>query len=63
MTYRLSRRARRDILAIWVYIAENNEPAADRFVDCLAIISSCSGSILSRGEAVRICGPGIAVSQ
>ena len=35
MTYRLTRRARRDILAIWVYIAENNESAADRFVDVL----------------------------
>ncbi len=35
MTYRLTRRARRDILAIWVYIAENNESAADRFVDLL----------------------------
>lgn len=35
MTYRLTRPARRDILAIWVHIAEDNEPAADRFVDLL----------------------------
>jgi toxin ParE1/3/4 len=35
MTYRLTRRARRDVLAIWVYIAEENELAADRFVELL----------------------------
>lgn len=35
MTYRLSGRARRDLLQIWNYIAEDNEPAADRFLDLL----------------------------
>jgi toxin ParE1/3/4 len=35
MTYRLTRRARRDVLDIWRYIAQDNEPAADRFVDLL----------------------------
>ena len=35
MTYRLSGRARRDLLQIWNYIAEDNEPAADRFIDLL----------------------------
>ena len=35
MTYRLSRRARRDVLLIWRHIAEDNEPAADRFIDRL----------------------------
>ena len=35
MTYRLSRRARRDLLHIWNYIAEDNESAADRFIDLM----------------------------
>ena len=35
MTYCLSRRARRDILLIWSYIAKDNEQAADRFIDSL----------------------------
>lgn len=35
MAYRLTRRARRDVLNIWQHIAENNEHAADRFIDSL----------------------------
>ena len=35
MTYRLAGRARRDILKIWEYIAQDNERAADRFIDLL----------------------------
>jgi plasmid stabilization system protein ParE len=35
MIYRLSRRPRRDVLLIWRYIAQDNEPAADRFIDRL----------------------------
>ena len=35
MTYRLTRRARQDVLAIWRYIANNDESAADRFIDLL----------------------------
>jgi plasmid stabilization system protein ParE len=35
MIYRLTRRAKRDVVAIWVHIAEDNENAADRFVDLL----------------------------
>jgi toxin ParE1/3/4 len=35
MTYRLTRRARRDLLNIWGYIAADNVSAADRFVDLL----------------------------
>jgi toxin ParE1/3/4 len=35
MAYRLTRRARRDALDIWRRIAEDNEPAADRFIDLL----------------------------
>jgi toxin ParE1/3/4 len=33
MTYRLSSRARRDLIEIWRYIANENESAADRFID------------------------------
>jgi toxin ParE1/3/4 len=36
MTYRLTRRARRDVLNIWRHIAADNERAADRFIDLLA---------------------------
>jgi toxin ParE1/3/4 len=35
MTYRLAKRARQDVLKIWQYIAEDNERAADRFIDLL----------------------------
>ena len=35
MTYRLTRRARRDVLNIWRHIAGENEPAADRFINLL----------------------------
>jgi plasmid stabilization system protein ParE len=35
MVYRLTRRARQDVLNIWQYIAQDNEPAADRFIDLL----------------------------
>jgi|SRR5208283_6240953 len=34
-SYRLTRRSRRDVLNIWRRIAEDNEPAADRFIDLL----------------------------
>ncbi len=35
MTYRLAQRARQDVLRIWQYIAEDNQQAADRFIDLL----------------------------
>ena len=35
MAYRLTRRARREVLGIWQHIAVDNEPAADRFIDLL----------------------------
>ena len=35
MPYDLSGQARQDILGIWGYIAEDNEAAADRFVELL----------------------------
>lgn len=36
MAYRLARCARHDVLNIWRRIAEDNESAADRFIDLLA---------------------------
>jgi toxin ParE1/3/4 len=35
MTYRVSGRARRDLLQLWRYIAEDNEFAADRLIDLI----------------------------
>jgi toxin ParE1/3/4 len=35
MTYRISGRARRDLIEIWRYIAKDNESAADRFIDLI----------------------------
>jgi len=35
VTYRLTLRARREVLNIWQRIAEDNEQAADRFIDLL----------------------------
>jgi toxin ParE1/3/4 len=35
VTYRLTERARQDVLKIWEYIADSNEEAADRFIDLL----------------------------
>jgi toxin ParE1/3/4 len=34
-SYRLTKRARRDVIKIWQHIAEDNEQAADRFIDLL----------------------------
>jgi len=34
-SYRLVRRARHDVIDIWRYIAEDDEAAADRFIDLL----------------------------
>jgi toxin ParE1/3/4 len=35
MGYRLTARARRDVVSIWSYIAVDSEAAADRFIDLL----------------------------
>jgi toxin ParE1/3/4 len=35
MAYRLTRRARRDVLSIWNRVAKDSESAADRFIDLL----------------------------
>lgn len=33
MSYRVTRQARRELLRIWNYIANDNEDAADRFLE------------------------------
>ncbi len=35
MTYRVTKQARRDLLQIWNYIADDNDDAADRFISRL----------------------------
>ena len=35
MTYKITREARRDMLRIWSYIADNNEDAANHLLDLL----------------------------
>jgi toxin ParE1/3/4 len=35
MAYRLTKRARRDVLNIWRFIAKDSEAAADHFIDLL----------------------------
>jgi len=44
MAYRLTRRARRDVIDIWRYIAADNEPAADRFIRLLGDVPSAGRS-------------------
>lgn len=41
--YRLTRRARRDLVEIWSYIAEDSEDVADRFIDLLMSHSEVLG--------------------
>jgi plasmid stabilization system protein ParE len=52
MTYRPTRRAWRDILAIWVHIAEDHEPAA---------VPVAGKKIRTRGDSAMICAPVIEV--
>jgi toxin ParE1/3/4 len=58
MTYRLTTRARRDILGIWVNIAENNQSAADRFVDLLTHRFALLGKNPYLGRAREDLRPG-----
>jgi toxin ParE1/3/4 len=50
MTYRLTRRARRDVLNIWRRIAEDNEQAADRFIDLLTYHFRLLGDVPHAGR-------------
>jgi len=46
--YRLSQRARRGLVEIWSYIAEDSEAAADRFIDLLV------GTVRRLGQNPRL---------
>jgi len=52
MTYRLTKRARRDVLEICQHIAKDNERAADRFIDLLTHYFHRTGACRSE-EACR----------
>ena len=45
MAYRLTRRARRDVLALWRHLAEDHQSAADRFVELSNPIASLMAPI------------------
>jgi toxin ParE1/3/4 len=51
LKYRLTRRARTDVLQIWNYIAEDSEAAADRFVGLLIRHFELLGNNLYAGRA------------
>jgi plasmid stabilization system protein ParE len=62
MKYRLTRQARRDVLHIWTYIAEDNEDAADRFFDPLIQHFAMLGKTLMLAGLEKNCAPATAVS-
>jgi len=58
MAYRLTRRARRDVIDIWRYIAADNEPAADRFIGLLMHHFRLLGDVPSAGRSRDEIRPG-----
>ena len=62
MAYRLTRRARRDVLNIWLTIAADSESAADRFVDMLTHHFRVLGDFPQAGRKRDEIRPGIAAS-
>jgi toxin ParE1/3/4 len=62
MTYRVSGRARRDLLQLWRYIAEDNESAADRLIDLITQHFQLLGRNPYAGKAGTTFAPAIAVS-
>jgi hypothetical protein len=63
MKYRLTRRARQDLLNIWRYIAEDNEPPPTGSSTCSYIISGSWETLLMRGAGAMISGRVTAVFQ
>lgn len=57
--YRLTLRARRDILNIWQYIADDSVPHADRFIDQLMERFSMLGKNPYAGREREDIRPGI----
>ena len=62
MTYRVSGRARRDLLQLWRYIAEDNESAADRLIDLITQHFQLLGRNPYAGKSRATFAPAIAVS-
>jgi toxin ParE1/3/4 len=58
MKYRLTRQARRNVLSIWAYIAEDNEGAADHFFDLLTQHFAMLGKNPYAGRAREELRPG-----
>jgi toxin ParE1/3/4 len=62
MTYRVSGRARRDLIEIWRYIANDSESAADRFIDLIMQRFQLVGENPYAGEVGTSFAPVIAAS-
>ena len=58
MSYRLTKRARRDVLDIWRTIAKDNESAADRFIDRLTHHFRILGDVPHAGRVRDDIRPG-----
>ncbi len=54
-----TRRARVDLLQIWVYVAERNAPAADRTIQRLNTCFAAMGRNPMIGEAIDALAPGL----
>lgn len=62
MTYRLTRRARRDVSKIWAYIATDSESAADRLLSLLMNHFQMLGTSRKPENGATTYGPAIAAS-
>lgn len=58
MAYRLTNRARHDVLEIWAYIAGDSESAADRFIDRLTRHFKILGDFPQAGRTRNELRPG-----
>lgn len=63
MDYRITRRARRDVLDLWKYVARDGESAADRFIDRLTHRFRILGDVPHAGRARDEIRPGYAASR
>lgn len=60
MAYRLTRRARRDVLQIWENIAKDSEATADHFIDLLIYRFELLGTFPMPAASATNCGVAIA---
>jgi plasmid stabilization system protein ParE len=64
MAYRLTRRARRDVLSIWNRIAKDSESTADHFIDLLVHHFRILGDVPYAGrqrDELRTGYPGVRI--